>query len=559
MKQIRIPYGNDITLAVGIFRMLADGTAEPISPEGIEGVEMCAVKSLDYSKHNLHAYISEGKLYASVDGLAEGVYDVQLSGKIGDADINACEARSLALTYGNRDAYGGKLRQLRITEGNDFQLTLPLCDIDGKTIDASELTDVSVVLKSPTVCRYKTLTPVIAGTDIVCDVQDLPCGVYDIELTALHSGRNIRSCEHCAIAILYDSPSASSLPAYSFEMPVAPSLVYCGCALSEDSQKVAMQFAVVGGGGAAPEVIEELRTDIAALQAKDAEHDTQITQIIDIVTDLFELLSDTGALFDGVYEEIDKLEDKHDADILALSIKDSEFAESIETNRQTTEKLTGVVDEFTTTTDKRLLILEKNVQLSFNILGEDGKNVALVQAGVPTKLTLTATLQGENNSPFIPEYLLISQLDVLVETTTKNTVTASITVTIPDKTDYGYHADAVYLNKHWKQHLTITARNLIVFGMGTSAEDVATKKPGTKLAKSAAGQSYTGKVAADVTGTQKMYILVPDNVTLPTSFKVNTFAAEYKKGEKITVDGITYTPYASGGNYAAGKSITVVT
>jgi hypothetical protein len=559
MKQIRIPYGNDITLEVDIFRMLADGTTEPINPEDIEGLEMRAVKSLDYSKHDLHAYVSEGKTYASIDGLAEGVYDVQLSGKIGSADISACEARSLALTYDNRDAYGGKLRQLRITEGNDFQLTLQLRDIDGKTIDASELTDVSVVLKNPTVCRYKNLTPVIAGTDIVCDVQDLLCGVYDIELTALHGGRNIRSCEHCAIAILYDSPSASALPAYSFEMPVAPSLVYCGCALSEDRQEVAMQFAVVGGGGVAPEIIEELRADIAALQAKDAEHDASITQIVDIVTALFELLSDTGALFDGVYEEIDKLEDKHDADILALSTKDSEFAESIETNRHTTEKLTGIVDEFTTTTDKRLLILEKNVQLSFNILGEDGKNVTLVQTGVPTKLTLTATLQGENNSSFIPEYLLISQLDVLAKTTTENTVTVTITVTIPDNTQYGYHAHAAYLTKYWDQSLTITARNLIVFGMGASAEDVATKKPGTKLAKSAAGQSYTGKVATDVVGTQKMYILVPDNVTLPTSFKVNTFAAEYKKGEKITVDGITYTPYASGGNYAAGKSITVVT
>lgn len=37
-------------------------------------------------------------------------------------------------------------------------------------------------------------------------------------------------------------------------------------------------------GGVDPEIIEKLRADITALQAKDVEHDTQITQIIDIVT-----------------------------------------------------------------------------------------------------------------------------------------------------------------------------------------------------------------------------------------------------------------------------------
>lgn len=72
-------------------------------------------------------------------------------------------------------------------------------------------------------------------------------------------------------------------------------------------------------GGVDPEIIEKLRTDITALQAKDVEHDTQITQIVDIVTALFELLSDTDALFAGVYEEIDKLEKKHDTDITTLS------------------------------------------------------------------------------------------------------------------------------------------------------------------------------------------------------------------------------------------------
>lgn len=140
------------------------------------------------------------------------------------------------------------------------------------------------------------------------------------------------------------------------------------------------------------------------------------------------------------------------------------------------------------------------------------------------------------------------------------TLSVEHTLTLKDTEEVEFEAFALTGTlPTWEARITITARNLIIFGMGTSAEDVATRKPGTKLAKSAAGQSYTGKVATDVVSTQKMYILVPDNVTLPTSFKVNTFAAEYKKGEKITVGGITYTPYASGGNYAAGKSITVVT
>lgn len=535
MKQIRIPYGNDITLEVDIFRMLADGTTESINPEDIEGLEMRAVKSLDYSKHNLHAYVSEGKTYASIDGLTEGVYDVQLSGKIGGADISACEARSLALTYDNRDAYGGKLRQLRITEGNDFQLTLQLRDIDGKTIDASELTDVSVVLKNPTVCRYKTLTPVIAGTDVVCDVQELPCGVYDIELTASHSGRNIRSCEHCAIAIFYDSPSASALPAYSFEMPVAPSLVYCGCALSEDSQKVAMQFAVVGGG-VAPEIIEELRADIAALQAKDAEHDAKFAQYDSELVAL-DAISQRLADTEG---EIKDVETKHNEDI---------------------EFLTSDIEAYRLNNEKRLFSLENSFTFSMEVnRTSDSTDVNLLQANTPTSIRIKATIKIDRNITFIPDYLEISRgQTVLVSTKRGNTLSLTTTQTMQDGEIQTFTGLAKYANRTWSESVSITARHLIVYGMGNSAEDVIQRKPGTALALSAAGRSYKGTVASDVSGTQKMYILVPDNVTLPTSFKVNTFAAEYKKGEKITVDGITYTPYASGGNYAAGKSITVVT
>ena len=84
------------------------------------------------------------------------------------------------------------MKTIRIPQGNEFSLFVPLVLKDGTAVEGERLSDIEVLLQSaPPRQSYAVSVNVQSNYVVVTPQVELPLGSYDLTITARYEGRDI--------------------------------------------------------------------------------------------------------------------------------------------------------------------------------------------------------------------------------------------------------------------------------------------------------------------------------------------------------------------------------
>ena len=236
-------------------------------------------------------------------------------------------------------------------------------------------------------------------------------------------------------------------------------------------------------------------------------------------------------------------------------IVDSELSES-SLNPVQNAVITAALNELT---EDNAVINEK--------INDNAAKIAALSAGLKASLTATPNVVHKNTSTQITlsarlndnagdvkaNNILIKKGDeVIAEGTDESLI--SETYSLNASSDTTFIADVNINGMKLSAKATVSARYPVYAGMGTSATSVAVAANKQSARVSAKGYTYTKKATAD---GQYFFLLVPSDVTKPTTFTMGgaPFAMEPSSAE--TINGISYTVYRSSNVYNNGTELSV--
>lgn len=117
-----------------------------------------------------------------------------------------------------------------------------------------------------------------------------------------------------------------------------------------------------------------------------------------------------------------------------------------------------------------------------------------------------------------------------------------------------YTVTAKALGMDFVGSTTIYARYPVYYGMGTSASDV--KSKGTKASARTTAISSTTYDAKAVSNGVRFYLLVPNDVTRPSSFTMGGAPVDMTY-EDVTLDGVIYRAYYTVATYNVGGEVKI--
>lgn len=208
--------------------------------------------------------------------------------------------------------------------------------------------------------------------------------------------------------------------------------------------------------------------------------------------------------------------------------------------------------------------LSKEVQTEFETLNSQivalsaGLKASLtsspnvVHKGIKTDITLTARLDNNAGAVEANNILIKKGDNVIADNTNKSSLIALYEFTPSSDTDF--IADIGINGMTLTAKTTVSARNPVYAGMGTSAEEVAVDKNKQSARTSARGYTYTKTATAD---GQYFFLLVPSDVTKPTTFTMGGAPFAMEAGTTETINGISYTVYRSSEVYNTGAEVNV--
>lgn len=207
--------------------------------------------------------------------------------------------------------------------------------------------------------------------------------------------------------------------------------------------------------------------------------------------------------------------------------------------------------------ETRLTVLESKLKQIFS------SDRTVIEAGVATSVKLTGTLDSEITS--IDESIKADSITIKVpnkETATGKGIKSfaqTYSLTLADNKTIVATMEIEYLkSKLPMQSLTIYGRHKIYYGFGLNASSVLGSTTRYKLSTSAK-TTYTD--TSEIDGLSQFFICVPDNVTLPTSFKDDQGygATLTKDAAKVSFNGTNYTIFhTDGAGYPKRTKITLI-
>lgn len=179
---------------------------------------------------------------------------------------------------------------------------------------------------------------------------------------------------------------------------------------------------------------------------------------------------------------------------------------------------------------------------------------AIIYKDTATDVSITAEVK-DNSGSYIAESITIkSGLTDLKTATSVSTVsyTDSANITADTKT---YTINATAMGMPLSTSISVNARYPVFYGMGTSAADV--KANGTKASPRTTAVSTTAYNASATEDDVRFYLLVPSDVTRPSSFTMGAHVDMHMPLNSETLDGISYYVFYTNATYNSGASVQI--
>lgn len=179
----------------------------------------------------------------------------------------------------------------------------------------------------------------------------------------------------------------------------------------------------------------------------------------------------------------------------------------------------------------------------------------IIYKGTATNVNVTATVK-DNSGNYTAESIVIKSGSTELKTATNVATTSytdSVNITADEKT---YTISATALGMSLNTSISVNARYPVFYGMGTSAADV--KANGTKATARTTAVSTTAYNATAITDGVRFYLLVPSDVTRPSSFTMGGAPVDmHIPSSSETLDGISYYVFYTNATYNSGASVQI--
>lgn len=210
------------------------------------------------------------------------------------------------------------------------------------------------------------------------------------------------------------------------------------------------------------------------------------------------------------------------------------------------KKLSSDVQKEFETLNSQITALSAGLKASLTV----SPNV--VHKDTATQITLNGSLKDNAGNVVADNILIKKGDDMIAEGANKSSIIAMYSLNA--SSDTAFSADIDIQGMTLSAKATVSARNPVYAGMGTSATSVAVAANKQSARVSAKGYTYTKKATAD---GQYFFLLVPSDVTKPTAFTMGGAPFAMEAGTTETINEINYTVYRSSSVYNNGAEVTV--
>lgn len=232
-------------------------------------------------------------------------------------------------------------------------------------------------------------------------------------------------------------------------------------------------------------------------------------------------------------------------------------------------KLGGIKTGYIQSDNKYPVQLDSNKNAYVNMT-ELGNQIQALAAGLTLNLTASLSTIYKNKSTPITLTATVKDTAGNVNATSivikdgstelksaSNTYTTSVSKSISTNNNtYTFATTAVVNGMTLNKSVSISARNAVYYGMGNSAEDVkANGSPAS--ARTSAVSNITYDATASSNG-ERFYLLVPSDVTRPTSFSMGGAPVDMViPSSTTTIDGIAYYVFYTNATYNSGGNVQI--
>lgn len=176
----------------------------------------------------------------------------------------------------------------------------------------------------------------------------------------------------------------------------------------------------------------------------------------------------------------------------------------------------------------------------------------VVHKNTATQITLNGSLK-DNAGDVEANNILIKKGDEIIAEGTNESVLMK-QYSLNESSDTTFSVDIGIKGMTLSAKATVSVRNPVYAGMGTSATSVAVAANKQSARTSAKGYNYTKTATAN---GQYFFLLVPSDVTIPTTFTMGGAPFAMEPSSTETINGISYTVYRSSEVYNTGAEVNV--
>lgn len=246
-------------------------------------------------------------------------------------------------------------------------------------------------------------------------------------------------------------------------------------------------------------------------------------------------------------QEIDELASAVTMDIEVVSANTTEQIQTLSANTEnlvqtTVSAITSSINQMANASDVRL----KNIELW--LISKDAElNPYISKTVIEKGKNNSITISGNTNTGDC--ILRIKEGNTLLVSSTTKEIT--YTTTINDAVTYNISLE--FNNSIIRSiNKSCSAYNYILYGFGKTENDITTKL-GSLV--SSGSRTYSGTCSQNQT---YFYILIPNGVTVPTSFTMGGAPYVMNKTSGIKIGDITYTVIKSGAIYNTGAKLKII-
>lgn len=230
------------------------------------------------------------------------------------------------------------------------------------------------------------------------------------------------------------------------------------------------------------------------------------------------------------------------------------------TNSLNSDKLDGYDSTYFATKEEHDNLVSQIQALSLGMKLTSSVSPSTVYKNTNYKFTFTGTLTNPANSAI--ESMVVKDDSTVYNMSStegqtngsKNKYTYTMQNDVSLTSNKSYTISARANGMDFISTVTVSARNAVYYGMGSSASDVKTN--GTKAsARTTAISSTTYDTTATANGV-RFYLLVPNDVTKPTSFTMGGAPVDMAS-TTTTLDGISYNVFYTNATYNSGASVQI--